>query len=382
MSDQTPTIGVGMLGYAFMGKAHSNAYRAIAHLPGRLPLLPELVAIAGRNVQAVTDAARRYGFEHAVTDWRELVNDPRIGLFDNSGPNRLHAEPTVSAAQAGKHVLCEKPLGMDSAESFQIWQRVAGAGVKHMCGYNNRFIPAIRYARQLLEAGALGEIRHFRARYLQSWGTEEELMTWRFDNSQAGSGALGDLGAHIIDLARFLVGEITSVSALTRTFIKQRAGHAVDVDDAFEATVEYDNGAFGTLEASRLAPGRINSLVLEVNGSKGSFRFDLERLNELQVHLGSSAHKGFQTVLMTEPEHPFLDFWYPPGHTLGWQDSFTHQAHHLLTAIAEDGEVTPYGADLEDGYRAAEVCDAILRSSATGRREQVSYRRSAVSSPA
>ncbi len=382
MSEETPTIGVGMLGYAFMGKAHSNAYRTIAHLPGQAPMLPELVAIAGRNAEAVTQAADLFGFERAVTDWREIISDPRIGLFDNSGPNLLHAEPTILAAQAGKHVLCEKPLGMDAAESYEIWQSVARAGVKHMCGYNNRFVPAIRYARQLLEADEFGEIRHVRARYLQSWGADEGLMTWRFDNSQAGSGALGDLGAHIIDLARYLVGEITTVSALTRTFITERAGHRVDVDDAFEATVEYQNGAFGTLEATRLAPGRINSLVLEVNGSKGSFLFNLERLNELQIHMNGSAHKGFQTVLMTEPEHPFLQFWYPPGHTLGWQDSFTHQAHHLLSAIREDGQVGPYGADLEDGYRAAEVCDAIIRSSASGRRERVTYRESAIGSPA
>jgi predicted dehydrogenase len=367
-------IGVGMLGYAFMGKAHANAYRTLSYMTWPPPLRPELVTVAGRNREAVDEAAARYGFAEAVTDWEQVVGNSRVELFDNCGPNGLHVEPTLAAARAGKHVLCEKPLGRDAAESFEVWQGVATAGVEHMCAFNYRFVPAVRLARDLIAGGQLGEIRHFRARYLQSWGTEESLMTWRFDRAQAGSGALGDLGAHIVDLARYLVGEITGVSGSVRTFIRDRAGHAVDVDDAFTALIDFEGGAAGTLEASRLSLGRLNHLVFEVNGSQGSVVFDLERLNELRVFTGGSTTSGFQTVNVTDPSHPFMEYWWPPGHIIGWEHSFVHEIHHLLSAIAGDGKVRPHGADFEDGYRAAEVCDAVIRSSESGRREEIVYR--------
>ncbi len=194
-----------MLGYAFMGKAHSNAFRKIGYMTWPPPLRPRLVAIAGRNEDAVAEAARRYGFERSTASWEELVADPEVGLLDNLGPNDVHAAPTIAAAEAGKHVVCEKPLGRDADESYEIWRRVAAAGVKHLCGFNYRFVPAVRFARELIEAGDLGELRHFRGRYLQDWGdTTEEI--WRFDREAAGSGALGDLATHVIDLARYLVG--------------------------------------------------------------------------------------------------------------------------------------------------------------------------------
>jgi predicted dehydrogenase len=374
MSNITPTIGVGMLGYAFMGKAHANAYRTLSYMTWPPPLQPELVMIAGRNREAVDEAAFRYGFIEAVTDWDRIAEDERVGLFDNCGPNGLHAEPTLAAARAGKHVLCEKPLGRDAEESFAVWQGVAATGVVHMCAFNYRFVPAVRLARELIAAGELGEIRHFRARYLQSWGTEESLMTWRFDRQQAGSGALGDLGAHIVDLARYLVGEITTVSGTVRTFIGDRAGHAVDVDDAFTALIEFQGGALGTLEASRLCIGRLNHLVFEVNGSRASLAFDLERLNELRVSTTGGATTGFQTVNVTDPNHPFMEYWWPPGHIIGWEHTFVHEIHHLLSAIQADGKIGPHGADFEDGYRAAEVCDAVIRSSRSGTREHIPYR--------
>src|SRR6478736_2463413 len=276
-------IGVGMLGYAFMGKAHSNALKKIAYITWPPPLVPRLVGIAGRNAEAVGEAASRYGYEYATGDWHELVADDRIGLFDNGGPNSLHAEPTIAAAEAGKHVICEKPLGRDADESFEIWRRVAATGVKHLCAFNYRFVPAVRLARELIDAGELGEIRHFRGRYLQDWGDDPTLDTWRFDKAAAGSGALGDLGAHVIDLARYLVGEIEAVSGLTATFQPGR-----EVDDAFEAAVAFAGGAVGTIEATRFATGRKNAFRWEVNGSRGSIAFDLERLNELQVHLEGS----------------------------------------------------------------------------------------------
>src|SRR3954452_6418225 len=241
-TDDIPRIGVGMLGYAFMGKAHSNGYRTLAYMTWPPPLVPELVTIAGRTEEAVAEAATRYGFADHVTDWKEIVADDRVGLFDNSGPNNLHAAPTIAAAEAGKHVLCEKPLGRDAAESFDTWQRGQAAGVKHMCAFNYRFVPAVRLARQLIEAGELGEIHHFRGRYLQEWGTTT-ADAWRFRRDEAGSGALGDLGAHVIDLARYLVGEITSVAASLATFMPGR-----EVDDAFESVVDFEGSALGTIE--------------------------------------------------------------------------------------------------------------------------------------
>jgi predicted dehydrogenase len=358
-------IGIGMLGYAFMGKAHANGYKKLAYMAWPPPLVPRLVSIAGRNEDAVAEAANRYGFERAVTDWRDVVSDPEVGLFDNSGPNNLHAEPTIAAAEAGKHVFCEKPLARSASESYDMWQRVAGAGVEHMTAFNYRFVPAVRLAREMLEAGELGDVLHFRGRYLQEWGTTDADV-WRFNRDEAGSGALGDLGAHVIDLARYLVGEISAVSASTRTFAKSR-----EVDDAFESVVDFDGQALGTIESTRFAAGRKNALSFEINGTKGSLAFDLERLNELQHSDGT---KGFRTILVTESDHPFWEWWWPHGHIIGWEHTFVHEIHHLLSAIAGAGDVAPHGATFEDGYRAAEVCDAVLRSAESGRREAVTYR--------
>ena len=371
-AEEARTIGVGMLGYAFMGKAHANAYRTIPYMTWPPPRVPRLVAVAGRTEEAVAEAARRYGFEGYATDWRNLVSNGEVELFDNSGPNNLHAEPTIAAAEAGKHVICEKPLARTADESYDVWQRVMDAGVKNMCAFNYRFVPAVRLAREMLEAGDLGEIYHFRGSYLQEWGDIDDQV-WRFERAAAGSGALGDLGAHVLDLARYLVGEVKSVSAGTRTFKEGR-----DVDDAFEAVVEFEGGAIGTVEASRFCPGRKNAFTWEINGSEGSIAFDLERLNELQVNLKGSKPgeraQGFRDVLVSEADHPFWEHWWPHGHIIGWEHSFVHEIHHLLSAIAEDENVAPHGATFEDGYRAAEICDAIVRSSESGRREEVPYR--------
>jgi predicted dehydrogenase len=364
-ADEVQPIGVGMLGYAFMGKAHSNAYKTLAYMTWPPPLRPELVSIAGRDEEAVSEAARRFGFAEHVTDWHAIVADDRVQLFDNVGPNNLHAEPTIAAAEAGKHVICEKPLGRDAAESYDTWQRVEAAGVKHMCAFNYRFVPAVRLARQMIDAGEIGDITHFRGAYLQEWGAAE-IDAWRFDKAAAGSGALGDLGAHVVDLARYLVGEIDAVAAMTATFWPDR-----EVDDAVESAVSFEGGAVGTIEATRFANGRKNAFTWEINGSKGSLAFDLERLNELEYSEGT---KGFRTVLVSEADHPFWEHWWPHGHMIGWEHTFVHELHHLLTAIRDDGDVAPHGATLEDGYRAAEVCDAMARSAEGGGRERVTYR--------
>jgi predicted dehydrogenase len=361
------TIGVGMLGYAFMGKAHSHALHSLPHMVYPPPAVPFLAAIAGRDASAVQEAAARYGYARAYTDWRELVADPQVELFDNGGPNDAHAEPSIAAAEAGKHVLCEKPLGRSAAEARTMLEAVRRAGVKHMVGFNYRFVPAIRYAYELIQSGALGTIYHFRARYLQDWLADPSAaFSWRLAEGTAGSGALGDLGSHAIDLARFLIGEPASVTAISRTFTAERPGGRVTVDDAFEATVEFASGAIGTLEASRVALGRKNGLAIEVNGSEGSLSFDLQRLNELLVYTKASG--GFSDVLVTEPTHPFMRNWWPTGHIIGWEHTFVHELAHLFDAIANDAPVAPYGATFEDGYRAAVVCDAIAQSA----RERVS----------
>jgi predicted dehydrogenase len=378
-----PEIGVGMLGYAFMGKAHANAFKKLPYMMYPPVAIPKLVAVAGRNEDAVKQAAARYGYAKYYTDWRDLIADDDVQLFDNGGPNNAHAEPCIAAARAGKHILCEKPLARTAEEAHGMLEAVTKAGVKHAVAFNYRFVPAIRQARMLIESGALGQIYHFRAVYLQEWimphyGTPH---IWRLDKSVAGSGALGDLGAHIIDLGRFLVGEIKSVSAMARTFIPERPGSdgkmkTVDVDDAFVAAVEFENGAIGTIEATRFAGGHKNSNCFEVNGEKGSIRFNLERMNEMEVFWVGEEPKetqGFHSVLVSEGYHPFWSNWWPHGHIIGWEHTFVHEIHHLLDAIVNDKSIAPYGADFLDGYKNAVICDGILESARSRRQVDLKY---------
>ena len=380
---EAPEIGIGMLGYAFMGKAHSNAFKKLPYMMYPPVAIPKLAAIAGRNESAVKEAAARYGYAKYYTDWRDLIADEDVQLFDNGGPNDAHAEPCIEAAKAGKHILCEKPLARTAEEAKTMLDAVTKAGVKHAVAYNYRFVPAIRQAKMLIESGALGQIYHFRAVYLQEWimphyGTPH---IWRLDKAIAGSGALGDLGAHIIDLGRFLVGDFRSVSAMTRTFIPERPGSdgkmkKVDVDDAFVAAIGFENGAIGTVEATRFAGGHKNSNCFEVNGEKGSIRFNLERMNEMEVFWVGEEPKetqGFHNVLVSEGYHPFWSNWWPHGHIIGWEHTFVHEIHHLLDAIVNDKSIAPYGADFLDGYKNAVICDAILESARSKRQVEVKY---------
>ncbi|HXS44661.1 MAG TPA: Gfo/Idh/MocA family oxidoreductase [Solirubrobacteraceae bacterium] len=384
-----PALGVGMVGYSFMGRAHSQAWRT-APRAFDLPLAPRLVAVAGRSAENVEAARAQLGFEEGVTDWRALLERDDVGLVDICTPGDSHAEIAVAALDAGKHVLCEKPLAtsVDEGELMvAAAERAAPSGVKAMVGFNYRRVPALAFARQLIADGRLGAIRHVRAVYLQDWIVDPEFpLVWRLQAEHAGSGALGDIGAHIIDAAQFLLGdEIAAVSGLTETFVKERplagasaglsaAGAAergpVTVDDAALFLARFPGGAIGTFEATRFATGRKNGLAIEVNGALGSLRFDLERLSELELYdaRDEATVQGFRRILITAAEHPYMEAWWPPGHLIGWEHSFTHEVRDLVVAIADGTEVRPTFAD---GLQVERVLAAVSRSAARGAWEDV-----------
>lgn len=378
-----PDLGVGLLGYGFMGRAHSHALKTMPYMMWPPPAVPRLVAICGRDAGAVEQARERYGFARAYTAWRRLVNDPEIAVFANLSPNNLHAEPCIAAANAGQHVLCEKPLARSGEEALAMLRAVETAGVQHMVGFNYRFVPALRLAHDLIQQGRLGRIYHFRAVYLQSRIAQPDApMTWRLRREVAGSGALGDLGSHALDLARWLAGEIGAVNAITRTFIAERPvasgsaeREAVTVDDAVATLLEFESGALGTLEATRFATGRKNHLAIEINGSDGAIAFDLERLNELLLYSNDDAPdvRGFHTIHVSENHHPFYRFWWPRGHSIGWEHTFVHEIYHFFRAIVGEDSVAPHGATFLDGYRAAVVSDAVALAAAEQRHIPITY---------
>jgi predicted dehydrogenase len=383
MSD---VLRVGMVGYAFMGAAHAQAWRNV-HRFFDLPLTPELTAVAGRSPEAVSAAAERLGFASTETDWRRLVERDDVNLVDICTPGDSHAEIAIAALQAGKHVLCEKPLANTVEEAGQMATAARAAaerGVWAMCGFTYRRTPALAFARRLVEAGRIGLVRQVRAQYLQDWLHDPDApMTWRLDKSMSGSGALGDLGAHLVDTAQWLTGQgITGVSAILETFVKSRpvsgersglGGHGdsaadaprgdVTVDDAALFTARFAGGAAGVFEATRFALGRKNALRIEINGTDGSLAFDFEENNLLQFFDGTEPveEQGFRRILVTEPEHPYLSAWWPPGHGLGYEHAFTHQAMDLLTAIAENRQPEP---SFDDGLRVQRVLGAVEDSAA------------------
>ncbi|MEU9957879.1 Gfo/Idh/MocA family oxidoreductase [Streptomyces sp. NPDC050982] len=376
-----PPLGVGMVGYAFMGAAHSQGWRTVGRVFD-LPRRPVLAAVCGRDAGAVRAAADRLGWAAAETDWRALISRDDVDVVDICTPGDSHAEIAVAALAAGKHVLCEKPLAntVEEAEAMAEAARAAAErGQVAMVGFNYRRVPATSLARQMVAEGRLGTLRHVRVTYLQDWLVDREFpLTWRLRKETAGSGALGDLGAHIVDLAQYLAGEpVVGVSALTETFVRERpllsgsssglsaAGGselgAVTVDDAALFTGRFASGALASFEATRFATGRKNSLRIELNGENGSLAFDLERLNELSYHDGTEpgTHAGFRRILVTEPDHPYLEAWWPPGHGLGYEHTFTHQARDLVHAIADGGQPLPSFAD---GLQVQRVLAAVEES--------------------
>jgi predicted dehydrogenase len=366
-------LNVALIGYAFMGRAHSNAYRQV--VPFFSPrLTPRMRVLCGRTKAAVDEAARRLGWEESATNWEDVVARKDIDLVDISTPGDSHAAIAMAAARAGKAVFCEKPLANSLADARLMLSAVKRAGVTHMICHNYRRVPAVMLAKSLIADGRLGTIRHFRGTYLQDWINDPAFpLTWRLDRTRAGSGALGDIAAHVVDLARFLVGEIEEVAGALETFIRQRPlpgkprrRGTVTVDDAAIAVVRFRNGALGTIEATRLAPGRKNHHRFEINGSRGSVAFNLECMNELEGYFEDDppAIRGFRRILVTESGHPYIKAWWPPGHIIGYEHTFTHTVYDLLEAIADKRVPEP---SFVDGVRNQEVLDAIERASNTKR---------------
>ncbi|GLY18240.1 Gfo/Idh/MocA family oxidoreductase [Kineosporia rhizophila] len=382
------TLGVGMIGYAFMGAAHSQAWRSAGHFFD-LPATARMTAICGRDRAATEGAAAKLGWESVETDWRALLERDDIQIIDICSPGDTHAEIAIAALAAGKHVLCEKPLSNTVAEAelmVAAAQQARLHGVRSMVGFNYRRVPAIALARKLVSEGRLGEIRHVRAQYLQDWIIDPQFpLVWRLQAERAGSGALGDIGAHIVDATQFIVGDqLAGVSGLTETFVKERplpaassglsAGTgggtgAVTVDDAALFIGRFGSGALGSFEATRFAGGRKNAIRIEVNGSLGSLAFDFESMNELHLYDGTAAAEtgGFTRILVTEPEHPYLRAWWPAGHLIGYEHSFTHEIADLLTDLGNGTDPTP---SFEEGLQVQQVLAAVADSAAAGSRWQ------------
>ena len=380
--DGTPPLGVGMVGYAFMGAAHSQAWRTVGRVFD-LPLDVGMTVLCGRNAAAAAAAAAKLGWASSETDWKAVVARDDVQLVDICTPGSSHADIAIAALGAGKHVLCEKPLANTVAEARSMVEAARAArsrGVRSMVGFNYRRIPAVVLARQLVADGRIGEIRHVRAQYLQDWIVDPEFpLVWRLREEEAGSGALGDIGAHIVDLTQYVTDQrLVGVNALLETFVKQRplpsassglsaSGGTemgdVTVDDAAVFFGRLDGGAIASYEATRFATGRKNAIRVEVNGSLGSLAFDLERLNELEFLDGTedAGLQGFRRILVTEPTHPYLGVWWPPGHTLGWEHTFTHEVRDLVEAVATGTDPIP---SFEDGLQVQLVLDAVQRSAA------------------
>ncbi len=383
------TLNVGMIGYKFMGKAHSNAYRQVGRFFPELDIVPRMKALCGRDEAGVKRAAETFGWDGYDLDWRALIARDDIDIIDIGTPGNLHAEIAIAAAQAGKHVFCEKPLGNTSGEAKRMLDAVTEAGVKHMVWFNYRANPAVSFAKQLIDEGAIGRIHHWRALFLQDWCVNPDVpLVWRLKKETAGSGSHGDLLAHCLDTARYLVGEITEVSGVLETFIKERREVAatddrmggvasdvmgeVTVDDASLALARFENGALGTFEATRFALGRKNHNRFEINGSKGSLVFNAERPNELEIYTEDArpGTSGFRTVSVTSGQDRYTGHYWPTAHNIGYEHTFTNLLYDAFTAIGKGENPSP---NFRDGYLNNVLLDTISKSAATKKWEQVYF---------
>ena len=375
-------INVGLVGYKFMGKAHSNALNKLKMF---FDLDADIVrkVLCGRDKDAVAAASNTLGWESYETSWETMVARDDIDVVDITTPSNQHKEIAIAAAEHNKHVFCEKPLALSVKDAREIVAAVEKSGVKHQIGFNYRFAPAIALAKKLIDEGKLGTIYHFRGKYLQDFIIDPQFpLIWRLDKELAGSGSHGDLGAHVIDLARYLAGEFKGVMGLQKTFIKERpivenmtglsasaakdAGTGpVTVDDATVFVAEFENGALGTFEATRFANGHTNDMSFEINGSKGSIRFDLLRINELEYFSADdeSGIKGFRNIQVTESIHKYAGHWWPPGHVIGYEHTFVHEFYEFFNAIIHDRPAAP---SFYDGMKCCQILEAVDKSAAEG----------------
>jgi predicted dehydrogenase len=360
-------INIGIIGTQFMGKAHSNAYRQVSPFFD-ISVEPYLHTACGRNKEALKEFSQKFGWRHTETNWEKVIKDENIDIVDISTPNDMHKPIVIAAAQADKHILCEKPFALDFEEAKEMYLEAKEAGLIHMMVFNYRFVPAILLAKQMIEEGKIGKIHHFNAVYYQDWLVDPEFpLTWRQDAKASGSGAHGDMNAHLVDLARFLVGEFAAVCGLQNIFVKERPNASgkgrgpVTTDDACSFQAEFENGALGSFISTRYANGRKNFLRLEIFGSKGSLIFNLERMNELEYFSGEEDpnYQGFRNMLVTESHQPYIKAWWPPGHIIGWEHTFVHLVKTLVEGVAEGKAVKP---DFYDGLKCQQVLDAVVES--------------------
>jgi len=375
-------IGVGLLGYGFMGKCHTNAYKKIPYFYPEANLMPRLLILCDQNEEHLEREAARYGYEQYCTDWNELVADERIDLFDNCGPDPAHAEPCIAALKNGKNVICEKPMTISVDDARRMRDAANSSSGKAMNVFNYRFVPAVRFAKDMIDSGKIGDIYHCRVNYLQSCGHDPSLKPEQvWSSAWPHSGALQGIGSHAIDQCRFLVGEIASVSAVVRTFSKERAIPSVCckdaiADDGSAAVFEFANGAVGVFESSVVATGRKNYLSWEINGSKGSLKWDMEHPNSLFACIagaGDDSMLGFTEISVTENEHPYVGNWWPTGHNIGWEHSHIIEKFYFLDAIANNKEMSPYNATFEDGYRVAVIINAMRKSNQLGEKIEITF---------
>jgi predicted dehydrogenase len=368
-------LNIALIGYGFMGRAHSNAWRQVGAFFD-VPFEPVLKVICGRDKAKVSHVAHRFGWAEYSTSWEEVVTRGDIDLVDICSPGDTHLPITMAAAIAKKIIFCEKPLANTLAEAEQMLTAVRANNCLHMICHNYRRAPAVALAKELITSGRIGDVYHYRGTYLQDWLVDPSFpRVWRLDKARAGSGALGDLLSHSIDLSRHLVAEITEVSALLKTFTGERTVpgsdqvRPVEVDDTALSLVRFENGAVGSIEASRYATGRKNQNRFEINGSLGSIVFNLERMNELELFLDEGPESGFRTIQVTGRKHPYMEGWWPPGHIIGYEHTFTHTVLDLLRAIQDNSLPSP---NFEDGVRNQSVMDAVERAAESRRWEIVS----------
>ncbi len=368
-------IRVGLVGASFMGKAHSNAYMDVAHYFD-LPSSPIMQTICDVNPDALDSFVKQFGWKTKETSWQKLVESDDIDVIDICTPNSLHKEIAVAAAKNGKHVICEKPLCMDADEAREMLEAAESAGVRNMTGFNYRRVPAIALAKKLIDEGKIGKIHHFNAVYYQDWLVDPSFpYVWRHDIKAGGSGAHGDMNAHTVDLARFLVGEVDEVCGVEKVFIKERKKNdgtlgEVTADDSMSFLARFQNGALGNFTATRFATGKKNFLRLEIFGSEGALTFNLERLNELEYFSRSddAETQGFRNIIVTENVHPFINMWWPPGHIIGWEHTFIHEIGDFLLAIGKKESVKP---DFYDGLKCQEILDAVSNSARKNKWETI-----------